>query len=187
MLATMTSPIRSHKILALGATAWRELRSPCAANDIVSGVPALSRSLPKGPQEIAQLRATLDVKQRSDLRAAAMLVLLGLGLHKREIVALDVSDVVIVGNVVCVAVGSRARRDKGKRTFLPVRGAEARVLRRYLRKQHAEAAPLTSPLFYSIEHGRADRLARASVSSISYWLLELRLRARAALKRPARH
>jgi hypothetical protein len=35
-------------------------------------------------------------------------------------------------------------------------------------------------LFYCIEHGRVDRLERTSANSISYWLLELRLRARAA-------
>jgi len=87
---------------------------------------------------------------------------------------------------VCVAVKSRARRDQGKRTFIPVTGADARVLRRYLTTQHGEAAPLTSPLFYNIEHGRADRSARSSANSVSYWLLELRLRARATLKRSAR-
>jgi site-specific recombinase XerD len=179
----MTSPVRSHKVAAAGASPWRDLRSPVAANDIVSGLPALSRSLPKDPAEIAQLRATLDLKQPSDLRAAAMLVMLNLGLHKREIVALDVSDIVTIGTVVCVAVKSRSRREKGKQTFLPVTGADARVLRKYLTKQHEEAAALSSPLFYNIEHGRTDHLARSSANSLSYWLLELRLRARAALKR----
>lgn len=179
----MTSPVRSHKTATAAVATWRELRSPEAANDIVAGLPALSRSLPKDPAEIAQLRATLDLKQPSDLRAAAMLVMLGLGLHKRELVALDVSDIVTVGSVVCVALKSRARRDKGKQTFLPVIGADSRVLRLYLAKQQDEAAALTSPLFYNIEHGHEDRLARASANSISYWLLELRLRARAAFKR----
>lgn len=182
----MTSSVRLHKIAALGATPWRELRSPSAANDTVSGLPALSRSLPQDAEEIAQLYATLDLKQPSDLRAAAMLVLLDVGLHKRELVALDVSDIVTIGSVVCVAVKSRARRDKGKQTFLPLKGRGARVLRQYLAKQHEEAAPLTSPLFYNIEHGRPDRLARSSANSVSYWLLELRLRARAALKHGAR-
>ena len=179
----MTSPVRSHKTATAAVATWRELRSPEAANDIVAGLPALSRSLPKDPEEIAKLRATLDLKQPSDLRAAAMLVMLSLGLHKRELVALDVSDIVTIGSVVCVSLKSRARRDKGKQTFLPVIGAEARVLRLYLERQHDEAAALTSPLFYSIEHGREDRLARASANSISYWLLELRLRARAVFKR----
>jgi site-specific recombinase XerC len=179
----MTSPVRSHKTATAAVGTWRELRSPDAANDVVAGLPALSRSLPRAPEELAQLRATLDLKQASDVRAAAMLVMLGLGLHKRELVALDVSDIVTIGSVVCVAVKSRTRRDKGKQTFLPVMGGDARVLRLYLATQQDEAAPLTSPLFYNIEHGREDRLARASANSISYWLLELRLRARAAFKR----
>jgi hypothetical protein len=183
ILATMTSPVRSRKTATAAVAAWRELRSPKAANDVGGGVPALSRSLPKDPGEIAQLRSTLDLKQPSDLRAAAMLVMLALGLHKRELVALDVSDIVTIGSVVCVAVKSRARRDQGKQTFLPVFGANARMLRLYLSKQQDEAAALTSPLFYNIELGREDRLARVSVSSISYWLLELRFRARAAFKR----
>ena len=181
----MTSPVRSQKTAAAAAVAWRELRSPEAANDVVAGLPALSRSLPKDPHEIAQLRATLDLKQPSDLRAAAMLVMLKLGLHKRELVALDVSDIVTIGAVVCVAVENRARRDQGKQTFLPVFGAGARVLRLYLGKHRTDAAALTSPLFYDVEHGREVPLARARAraSAIGYFLLELRMRARAAFER----
>jgi surfactin synthase thioesterase subunit len=107
----------------------------------------------------------------------------GLGLKKRELVALDVSDLVLVGSVVCLSVRSRARRDKGKQTFLPVIGADARVLKAYITRQHDEAAALTSPLFFSIEHGRIDRMRRITQSSLSYWLLELRLRARQRLAR----
>lgn len=181
----MTSPLRTHKTVPVAVTPWRELRSPDAANDTVHGLPALSRGLPKDAGEIAQLRATLDLTQPSDLRAAALLVMLGLGLHKRELVALDVSDIVTVGSIVCVSIKSRARRGDRKQTFLPVIGADARVLRTYLDRQHEEAAALTSPLFYNIERGRADRLARSSANSVSYWLLELRLRARAQLKQSA--
>lgn len=172
----MTSPVRSHKPVAV--VSWRAQPFPDAANDTARGLPALSRSLPKDPEELAQLRDTLQLREPADLRAAAMLVMLGLGLHKRELVALDVSDIVTVGSVVCVTVKSRARRDPRKRTFLPVLGDDARVVTAYLEQQHDEAAALTAPLFYSIEHGRADRLARASAHSVSYWLLELRLRAR---------
>jgi site-specific recombinase XerD len=162
------------------AAPWRELRSPPAANDTRAGSIPLSRRLPKDPREIALLNATLDLTQASDLRAAAMLVMLGLGLRKHELVALDVADVVAVGAVVCVAVKSRARETRGQQTFLPLTGSAARTLRRYLAQQHDEGAALTSPLFYCIEHGRVDRLERTSANSISYWLLELRLRARAA-------
>jgi site-specific recombinase XerD len=177
----MTSPIRSRKAAAIAA--WRELRSPEAANDVVAGLPALGRSLPRDPHEIAQLRAKLDLKKPSDLRAAAMLVMLTLGLHKRELVALDVSDIVTIGSVVCVAVKNRARRDQGKQRFLPVFGGGARLLRLYLGRQQAEAAALTSPLFYDVQHGREGRLTRASANSISCWLLELRMRAGAEIKR----
>jgi site-specific recombinase XerD len=174
----MTSPVRSHKTSTAAVASWRELGSGAAANDVAAGLPALSRGLPKAPGELARLRATLDLKQPGDLRAAAMLVMLALGLHKHELVALDVSDIVTIGSVVCVAVKRRARRVNGKQAFLPVSGADARVLRLYLAQQQHEAADLTSPLFYAIEHGREDRLTRASISSVSYWLLELRLRAR---------
>lgn len=163
------------------SSSWRQLRSPPAANDIKHSLVPLSRSLPKSPDEIAALLATLDASQPSDLRAAAMLVLVGLGLKKRELVALDVSDLVLVGAVVCLSVKSRARRAQGQATFLPVIGKDARVLRAYLTRQHDEAAALTSPLFYSIEHGKVDRLRRITASAVSYWLLELRLRARQQL------
>lgn len=158
---------------------WRALPSPPAANDTRAGLVALSRRLPKDPEELAQLRATLDLTRAADLRAAALLVMVGLGLRKREIVALDVADLVMVGAIACVAVRSRARSSRGQDSFLPVRGRDARTLRRYLDEQHLEAAAATSPLFYCIEHGCSDRLQRTSASSISYWLLELRLRARA--------
>lgn len=175
----MTRHVRSFGSVPAQAASWRELRSPPAANDTRAGVIPLSRRLPKDPLEIAQLHATLDLSQAPDLRAAAMLVMLGLGLRKHELVALDVSDVVTLGTVVCVAVKSRARETRGEQTFLPVTGRDARTLRQYLAQQHDEAAALTSPLFHCIEHGRVDRLQRTSANSISYWLLELRLRARA--------
>lgn len=177
----MTRHVRSLKNAAKAEASWRELRSPPAANDIKPSLVPLSRSLPKSAREIAALRATLDTEQPAELRAAAMLVLVGLGLKKRELVALDVSDVVLVGSVVCLSVKSRARRAKDEATFLPVFGKQARVLRAYVTRQHDEAAALTSPLFYSIEHGKADRLRRITASAISYWLLELRLRARQQL------
>jgi len=177
----MTQHVRSLKNATKAEASWRELRSPPAANDIKHSLVPLSRSLPKSPEEIAALLATLDTQQPTELRAAAMLVLVRLGLKKRELVALDVSDVVLVGSVVCLSVKSRARRAKGEATFLPVIGKEARVLRAYVTRQHDEAAALTSPLFYSIEHGQADRLRRITASAVSYWLLELRLRARQQL------
>lgn len=183
----MTHHVRSLKSGAATPTSWRDLRSPPAANDVKETLVPLSRSLPRSAAEIAALRGVLDLKEPTELRAAALLVLLGLGLRKREIVALDVSDVVLVGSVVCVSVRSRARRARDKSSFLPVIGADAKVLRSYLRRQHDEAAALTSPLFYSIEHGQADRLRRIAASGISYWLLELRLRARQSLEgKPSR-
>jgi site-specific recombinase XerC len=177
----MTQHVRSFKTATPSSASWRELRSPPAANDIIDGLIPLSRRLPKKPEEIAVLRATLDFREPSDLRAAALLVMLGVGLRKHEIVGLDLSDVVLVGSVVCVSVRSRRRREPGKRSFLPLIGADARVLRAYVLQQHEEAAALTSPLFYNIELGQTDRLKRITVNAVSYWLLELRLRARQRL------
>lgn len=174
----MTQHVRSLKSAATASASWRDLRSPPAANDVKDSLVPLSRSLPKSAEEIAALRAVLDLKQPTELRAAALLVLLGLGLRKREIVALDLSDLVLVGSVVCVSVRSRVRRARAEDSFLPVIGADAKVLKQYLQRQHDEAAALTSPLFYNIEHGQADRLRRMAASGISYWLLELRMRAR---------
>jgi len=175
----MTRHVRSFRSSPTPAAPWREVCSPPAANDTRPGLIPLSRRLPKDPREIAQLHATLDLSQPADLRAAAMLVMLAQGLRKHELVALDVGDVVTVGTVVCVAVKSRARATRGQPTFLPLTGRDARTLQRYLAQQHAEVAALSSPLFHCIEHGRIDRLQRTSANSISYWLLELRLRARA--------
>ncbi len=182
----MTHHVRSFKNVAAAAATWRELSSPPAANDVAVGRVPLSRSLPKDPEELEILRATLDLARGSDLRAAALLVMLGLGLHKRDIVQLDMADVVTVGAVVCVRVSSRLSRGKGgKESFLPVIGPDARVLRAYVSELHDEAAERGSPLFYSIEHGQADRRRRITANAVSYWLLELRLRARQALSNGA--
>jgi site-specific recombinase XerD len=181
MLAMMTRHVRSFKKLAPAPSTWRELSSPPAANDVALILVPLSRSLPKDPAEISLLRRTLDLKQPSDLRAAALLALLALGLRKHEVVALDLSDLVLVGSVVCVSVRSRRRKDQGKPSFLPVTGQDARVLRQYLTRQHHQTAALTSPLFYGIEHGNDDRRKRITVNALSYWLLEVRLRARQAI------
>jgi site-specific recombinase XerC len=177
----MTQHIRSFKTAKASPASWQQLRSPPAANDIIDGLIPLSRRLPKNPEELAALRATLDFREPSDLRAAALLVMLSLGLRKHELVGLDLSDVVLVGSVVCVSVVSRRRRQRGKHSFLPVIGADARVLRAYVLRLHEEAAALTSPLFYSIEHGQTDRLRRITVNAVSYWLLEMRMRARQRL------
>jgi len=176
----MTQHVRSFKNAGAGAASWRDLSSPPAANDVAVNRVPLSRGLPKDAEEIALLGATLDFAHPSDLRAAALLVMLSLGLHKRDIVQLDVADVVQVGSVVCVRVTTRVK-GKGEESFLPVIGADARVLKNYLALQHDEAADPTSPLFYNIEHGQADRLKRITANAISYWLLELRMRARHSL------
>lgn len=187
----MTQPVRSFPVAEEGRVSWRAVSSPRVAND-ASHVAArrraatakkplpLGRALPKEPGEVARLLATLDLKQRHDLRAAALLVLMRLGLRKREIVELDVSDVVTIGRLVCLAVKSRVRRAGSGDSFLPVAGANARILARYVASQHDDTAALSDPLFYNVENGRDDRLTRISNNAISYWLFELRLRARAA-------
>jgi site-specific recombinase XerD len=179
MLATMTQSVRSFKSSGVARATWHALSSPHAANDTALDPVQLGRSLPKDPRELQALLATLDLKEPRDLRAAALLVMVRLGLRKREIVELDVSDVVMVGRVACLAVRSRKRRGRPEASFLPLLGADSRILARYLARQHHELAPLTAPLFYNVEHGREDRLTRITVNAISYWLFELRLRARA--------
>ncbi|MDF3065797.1 MAG: hypothetical protein K0R38_1398 [Polyangiaceae bacterium] len=175
----MTFPIRSLKSGGSGAAIWRDLSSPPAANDVALNRVSLSRRLPTDAEEIELLGATLDLASTSDLRAAALLVMVALGLHKRDIVHLNVADVLMVGAAVCVRV--RGRRALGRETFLPIIGADARTLRTYLSEQHGEAPDGGAPLFYNIEHGRADRRKRITANAVSYWLLELRLRARQVL------
>ena len=175
----MTQSVRSFKSSEATRSTWHALRSPDAANDTALEPIQLGRSLPKDPRELSALLATLNLKEPRDLRAAALLVMVRLGLRKREIFQLDVSDVVMIGRVACLAVRSRTRRGAAEASFLPLLGADSRVLGRYLAQQHHELAPLTAPLFYNVEHGREDRLTRITVSAISYWLFELRLRARA--------
>ena len=183
MLATMTQPVRSFKSSEAARATWHALRSPDAANDTALDPVRLGRSLPKDPRELSALLATLNLKEPRDLRAAALLVMVRLGLRRREIVELDVSDVVMIGRVACLAVRGRKRRGQAEASFLPLLGADSRILGRYLAQQHHELAPLTAPLFYNVEHGREDRLTRITSSAISYWLFELRLRARARLRR----
>jgi integrase len=173
----MTSTFRAHRKVPAAALALGELRSPGPANDTESRLVSLGRAVPKSSQELKALAEQLDLRQPADLRAAALLVLLELGLRKREIVALDTADLVRVGNIVCVKVRSRARGKGAPPSLLPVLGAPARTLRSYRIFRRASGGDAL-PLFCSIHHGRRAEGQRITANAINYWLLELRLRAR---------
>jgi site-specific recombinase XerC len=170
----MTRHVRSLGGKSEKTPSWRNLRSPPAANDLTDTTVSLGRALPKDPAELSALRDALELERPTELRAAALLAVLGLGLRKREIVELDCADIVRLGAVICVAVKSRARRDQGRDSFLPVIGEDARSLKAYLASR-GERPPRGTPLFCSVERGPERRI---TVNSINYWLMELRLRAR---------
>jgi integrase len=175
----MTSTFRARRKSQSTALVLDDLHSPEPANDTEEQLVSLGRALPKSAEELRALLRHLDQREPSDLRAAAFLVLVALGLRKREIVALDTTDLVNVGNIVCVKVRSRKRNKGAPPDLLPVLSAQARTLRAYRIFRRASSGDAT-PLFCSIQHGRRAEAKRITANAISYWLLELRLRARRA-------
>jgi integrase len=173
----MTSSFRAHRKSSNAALVIDDLRSPEPANDTIPRRVSLGRAVPTSPEELEALSEQLDLRQPADLRAAALLVLLELGLRKREIVALDTTDLVRVGNIVCVKVRSRDRSKGAPPGLLPVLGASARTLRSYKIFRRASGGDAL-PLFCNIHHGRRAEGQRITANAINYWLLELRLRAR---------
>jgi integrase/recombinase XerD len=99
--------------------------------------------------EVRRMRAALDLRRRADVRTAALLVALCLGLRRGEIQRLTVADVILVGGKVCLSVETLKQRANRKRQRLvPLANEDdGALLRRYLRQEHG-ASPESAALLF---------------------------------------
>ena len=99
--------------------------------------------------EIRRMKSALDLRRRADVRSAALLVVLCLGLRRGEIQRLTVADVIVVAGTTCLSVETLKQRSVRKRQRLvPVTGAtDAALLARYIRQEHGASPDSSSPLF----------------------------------------
>ena len=95
------------------------------------------------------MRAALDLRRRADVRTAALLVALCLGLRRGEIQRLTVADVIVVGGKTCLSVETlkqRANRKRQRLVPLPT-GDDSALLARYMRLEHGPTLERTEFLF----------------------------------------
>jgi len=65
--------------------------------------------------EIRRMRSVLDMRRRADVRCAALLVALCLGLRRGEIQRLTVADLIVVSGTACFSVETLKQRAARKR------------------------------------------------------------------------
>ena len=107
---------------------------------------------PTEPFEVADVRrmkAALDLRRRADVRTAALLVALCLGLRQGEIQRLTVADVIVVGGTTCLSVETLKQRSaRRRRRLVPIANVEdAALLGRYLRQEHGPSPERACLLF----------------------------------------
>jgi len=99
--------------------------------------------------EVCRMRAALDLRRRADVRTAALLVALCLGLRQGEIQRLTVADVIVVGGTTCLSVETLKQRSVRRRQRLvPIANVDdAALLGRYLRQEHGPSPERATMLF----------------------------------------
>ena len=99
--------------------------------------------------EIRRMKSALDLRRRADVRSAALLVALCLGLRRGEIQRLTVADVIMVAGTTCLSVETLKQRSVRKRQRLvPTASADdAALLVRYIRQEHGASPDPSGPLF----------------------------------------
>lgn len=99
--------------------------------------------------EIHRMKSALDLRRRADVRNAALLVALCLGLRRGEIQRLTIRDVIVVAGRTCLSVETLKQRSARKRQRLvPIaNAADAALLARYIRQEHGAAPDPSSSLF----------------------------------------
>jgi site-specific recombinase XerD len=123
--------------------------------------------------ELDKLHAALDLRRKDDVRVAALLVVLSLGLRKSELIGLTTADIVRVDGVLCLNVRTAKQRGKKRERLVPVtESLRANVINKYLAQQHwpsNQARPLFSTLG---RHGPYESRA-ITPDTVDYWISKL--------------
>ena len=124
--------------------------------------------------DLRATRAQLDLRRRDHVRVAAMLSVLGLGLRRGEVCALNVGGFrKHEGHPVLDVVTLKKRRTS--RMLVPVAESDARLLAKYVDQQHGADADPRAPLFVTCATHHPCTTRRLTPKAISYWVTKLRL------------
>jgi site-specific recombinase XerD len=184
-------PARAQKVqafdwLRIGDNSHR-IAEPATAENGNAGPPATHAS-----EVLGRLRNTLDLADEDDLRASAMLAVLGAGVRKNELCALDVGDLREVDGALALSIRRRDQPSRARERLVLLGAETSALLRRYWVHERLAQQPSDAPLFWTLgRHGRCRR-TRVTGHAVVYWLEQLRRRAgltqrltSRALRRPA--
>ena len=129
---------------------------------------------PATAEDLAAMRSQLDLRRRDHVRVAAMLSVLGLGLRRGEVCALNIGDCrKHEGYPVLDVVTLKKRRTS--RRLVPVAERGARLLAKYVDQQHGADADPGAPLFVTCATHHPCTARRLTPKAVSYWVTKLRL------------
>jgi integrase len=150
---------------------YYRIAEPAGAQNGNAGEPSTRASV-----MLTRLLGTLDLSDKDDLRAGAILAVLCAGIRKHELVGLDVGDVREIDGVLSLCV-RRTRRGSRAQERVVVLGPEnAAMLRDYWVREHLAQQGRDEPLFWTLgRHGRCRR-TRITGHAVNYWLEQLRRR-----------
>jgi hypothetical protein len=137
---------------------------------------------PPATAVLARLRETLDLRDRDDLRAAAILAVLSAGVRKNELINLDATDLSDAEGVLTLLIRRTRSESRVRERSVQLPPDAATLLRRYWARerlqssQRAATDDASSPLFWTLgRHGRCRR-TRITGHAVNYWLEQLRRR-----------
>ena len=156
--------------LKIGDEYYR-IAEPARAENGNGGPPAARASV-----LLSQLSTRLDLSDRDDLRAAAILAVLCAGVRKHELVGLDVGDVREEGGVLSLCVRRTREGSRARERMVALGSENAALLREYWRREALARQDFDAPLFWTLgRHGRCRR-TRITGHAVNYWLEQLRRR-----------
>ena len=135
---------------------------------------------------LARLRGMLDLRDRDDLRAAAILAVLSAGVRKNELINLDATDLRDSEGVLTLRIRRTRSESRVRERSVQLPSDAAALLRRYWARERLQSSqrvaepletePGGSPLFWTLgRHGRCRR-TRITGHAVNYWLERLRRR-----------
>lgn len=139
----------------------------------------------RGSAALARLKSVLDLRDPDDLRAAAILAVLSVGVRKNELIALDFSDLSETHGALQLRIRRTKQKSRVRERSVLVTAEAASLLRRYwLRERttrHARALPSAGaldgqPLFWTLGRHGLCRRTRITGHAVNYWLEQLRRR-----------
>lgn len=128
-------------------------------------------------QDVAALRAPLDLRRRDHVRVTALLVALGVGLRRGEVCALNVGDFRTHESRPVLHVSTLKRRGEMKR-LVPLCASDAALVAKYVSQQHGRTPNPTAPLFVTSSLHYPFTTRRLTPKAVAYWITRLRRDAR---------